>query len=200
VGRDLAGDGTAGATGQGALRRQQQLCGWDIATAQNEAKARHFTGLASEQSLYNLTARTIELEVIPACKHYGLGLFPWSPVGGGLLGGALQQAEDGRRSSEDKGNREAAATVAAYEDLCNELGEKPSDVAMAWLLHNPAVTAPIMGPRTKAQLTEGLRALDLSLSADTLQRLDAIWKSGPEMSSSSKSERSIGMGPPLRSA
>lgn len=151
------------------------FAGWDIATAQSEAKARHFMGLASEQSLYNLTARTIELEVIPACKHYGLGLFPWSPLGGGLLGGVLQKAKDGRRSSKSRETEKLRPQLEAYENLCEELGEKPSDVAMAWLLHNPAVTAPIMGPRTKEQLTEGLRALDIKLSEDTLKRLDEIW-------------------------
>jgi len=151
------------------------FAGWDIATAQSEAKARHFMGLASEQSLYNLTARTIELEVIPACKHYGLGLFPWSPLGGGLLGGVLQKAKEGRRSSKSRETEKLRPQLEAYENLCEELGEKPSDVAMAWLLHNPAVTAPIMGPRTKEQLTEGLHALDVKLSEDTLKRLDEIW-------------------------
>jgi aryl-alcohol dehydrogenase-like predicted oxidoreductase len=71
---------------------------WDIATAQCAAAARHFMGLVSEQSLYNLHARTIELEVIPACRHYGLGLIPWSPLGGGLLSGALRKATAGRRA------------------------------------------------------------------------------------------------------
>ncbi len=151
------------------------FAGWDIATAQGEAKARHFMGLASEQSLYNLTARTIELEVIPACKHYDLGLFPWSPLSGGLLGGALQKAKDGRRSQKSKEIERLRPQLEEYEGLCQELGEKPSDVAMAWLLHNPVVTAPIMGPRTKEQLTEGLRAVDITLSDDTLQRLDKIW-------------------------
>src|SRR5881296_113601 len=72
------------------------FAGWDIATAQCTASARHFMGLVSEQSLYNLNARMIELEVIPACRHYGLGLIPWSPLGGGLLGGALEKANAGR--------------------------------------------------------------------------------------------------------
>ncbi|MGS7946063.1 aldo/keto reductase [Klebsiella pneumoniae] len=67
------------------------FAGWDIATAQSVATARHFLGLVAEQSLYNLTARTIELEVIPACRHFGLGLIPWSPLAGGLLGGVLKK-------------------------------------------------------------------------------------------------------------
>jgi aryl-alcohol dehydrogenase-like predicted oxidoreductase len=151
------------------------FAGWDIATAQGEAKTRHFMGLVSEQSLYNLTARTLELEVIPACKHYGLGLVSWSPLGGGLLGGVLQKAKEGRRSEKTDQIEKLRPQLEAYEALCKQLGERPSDIAMAWLLHNPVVTAPIMGPRTKEQLSEGLRALQVSLSEETLTRLDAIW-------------------------
>lgn len=151
------------------------FAGWDIATAQGEAKARHFMGLASEQSIYNLTARTIELEVIPACRHHGLGLVPWSPLGGGLLGGALQKQKEGRRAEKDKQIEKLRPQLEAYEALCEGLGEQPSDIAMAWLLHQPDVTAPITGPRTKQQLTEGLRALEITLSEEALKRLDEIW-------------------------
>jgi aryl-alcohol dehydrogenase-like predicted oxidoreductase len=153
------------------------FAGWDIATAQCNAGARHFMGLVSEQSLYNLNARTIELEVIPACRHYGLGLIPWSPLGGGLLGGALQKANAGRRSSEQaqKNIEQHRARLEAYEGFCKELGQQPADMALAWLLANPVVTAPIIGPRTIEQLTGSLRALEISLSGDVLARLDAIF-------------------------
>ena len=153
------------------------FAGWDIATAQCNAAARHFMGLVSEQSLYNLNARTIELEVIPACRHYGLGLIPWSPLGGGLLGGALQKADAGRRSSEQaqKNIEQHRAKLEAYEGFCKELGEQPADVALAWLLSNPAVTAPIIGPRTIEQLTGSLRALEIALSDEQKQKLDQIW-------------------------
>ena len=69
------------------------FAGWHIAQAQAAAAARHFMGLVSEQSLYNLNARMIELEVIPACQFYGLGIIPWSPLAGGLLGGVLQKVK-----------------------------------------------------------------------------------------------------------
>jgi aryl-alcohol dehydrogenase-like predicted oxidoreductase len=153
------------------------FAGWDIATAQCAAGARHFMGLVSEQSLYNLNARTIELEVIPACRHYGLGLIPWSPLGGGLLGGALEKANAGRRSSDQaqKNIGQYRARLEAYEGLCRELGEQPADVALAWLLHNPVVTAPIIGPRTLEQLNGSLRALEIKLSDETLAHLDSIW-------------------------
>lgn len=153
------------------------FAGWDIATAQGAARPRHFMGLVSEQSLYNLAARTIELEVIPACRHHGLGLVPWSPLGGGLLGGVLKKASQGRRTSpamQQKIERHRTQ-IQAYEALCDDLGVRPADVALAWLLHNPVVTAPIAGPRTAAQLTLALGAVDLSLSDDTLRCLDEIW-------------------------
>jgi aryl-alcohol dehydrogenase-like predicted oxidoreductase len=153
------------------------FAGWDIATAQSFAKTRNFLGLVSEQSLYNLAARTIELEVIPACRHYGLGLVAWSPLGGGLLGGILQKAKDGRRSKPKVTQQieKYRPQLEAYEGLCQELGQKPADVALAWLLQNPIVTAPITGPRTVEQLTENLGALNVALSEETLRRLDQIW-------------------------
>jgi aryl-alcohol dehydrogenase-like predicted oxidoreductase len=148
---------------------------WNIATAQCAAAARHFMGLVSEQSLYNLSARTVELEVIPSCRHYGLGLIPWSPLGGGLLGGVLTKATEGRRVESRQKIERHRRQLEHYEGLCKELGEAPADVALAWLLHNPAVTAPIIGPRTVEQLTGSLRALEVSLSDETLRRLDEIW-------------------------
>src|SRR5439155_16019144 len=133
--------------------------GWDIPTASQPAKRRNFFGLVSEQSVYHLDNRMVELEVVPACRHYGLGIIPWSPLGGGLLGGALQKRNEGRR-----GNEKFAATVdkkrpqlEKFEALCKELGQPPANVALAWLLHNPVVTAPIIGPRTMEQLTDVLR-------------------------------------------
>jgi aryl-alcohol dehydrogenase-like predicted oxidoreductase len=153
------------------------FAGWDIATAQGVAGARHFMGLVSEQSLYNLNARMIELEVIPACRYHGLGLIPWSPLAGGLLGGALQKAQAGRRSSEQAQQdiERQRAKLEAYEGLCKELGEQPADVALAWLLSNPVVSAPIIGPRTLDQLTGSLRALEIPLANEALARLDQIF-------------------------
>jgi aryl-alcohol dehydrogenase-like predicted oxidoreductase len=153
------------------------FAGLHIAQAQHAAEKRNFLGLVSEQSLYNLNARMIELEVIPACQAYGLGLIPWSPLAGGLLGGALQKQNQGRRASDR--NQEAIdknrSKLEAYEDFCKELGDHPADVALAWLLHNPAVTAPIIGPRTIEQLTGSLRALEIQLGEDEMKKLDEIW-------------------------
>ena len=153
------------------------FAGWQIAQANARAAARHFLGLVSEQSLYNLSARTVELEVLPACRAHGVGVIPWSPLAGGLLGGALQKAKEGRRASErlQKSVERHRAQLETYEPFCRELGESPADVALAWLLANPAVSAPIIGPRTMEQLTGSLRALEITLSAEQLARLDRIW-------------------------
>jgi len=153
------------------------FAGWDIATACQEAGKRGMMGLVSEQSIYHLDNRMVELEVIPACEHYGLGLIPWSPLAGGLLGGALEKMESGRRTGEEFTKRveEKRAQLEQYESLCREIGHPPGEVALAWLLHNPVVTAPIIGPRTIEQLESAVRATEISLDAETLERLDAIF-------------------------
>ena len=153
------------------------FAGWHIAQAQEAAAARRFMGLVCEQSLYNVKDRMIELEVIPACRAYGLGLIPYSPLAGGLLGGALKKIAEGRRADKETQQeiKKHEGKLKAYEALCRKLGEKPAEVALAWLLHNPAVTAPIIGPRTLEQLTGSLRALKLKLPNDVLKPLDEIW-------------------------
>jgi len=153
------------------------FAGWHIAQAQSSATNRHFMGLVSEQSLYNLKDRMIELEVIPACTTYGLGLIPWSPLAGGLLGGALKKVSEGRRVSEQtqKNIEKFHPQLQQYESFCAEIDEQPADVAISWLLNNPAVTAPIIGPRTMDQLVNMLHVFENKLTDDTLARLDIIW-------------------------
>ncbi|HEX6551559.1 MAG TPA: aldo/keto reductase [Ktedonobacteraceae bacterium] len=153
------------------------FAGWHIARANEIARSRNFLGLVSEQSLYNLTDRTVELEVLPACEAYGLGVLLWSPLAGGLLGGALQKAEAGRRTNSrlQAAIEKHRAQLETYEALCTELGEVPANVALAWLLANPVVTAPIIGPRTKEQLDGTLRALEVPMSQETLEKLDEIF-------------------------
>jgi len=150
---------------------------WHIAEAQGVANARGFLGLVSEQSLYNLNARTVELEVLPACRGLGLGVLPWSPLAGGLLAGPIGADEPGRRGNERL--RQSAdkhrTKLEAYSRFCTEIGVDEATVALAWLLHNPAVTSPIIGPRTLAQLTSAVAALEVTLSKESLQRLDEIF-------------------------
>ena len=156
------------------------FAGWHVAQAQCAAAARHFMGLVSEQCLYNLAARTVELEILPACRDYGLGIIPWSPLAGGLLAGTPskgQATKQGRRAeaSRQQEFRARRAQLKDYEGVCRKLGEKPADVALAWLLANPVVTAPIIGPRTMDQLEGSLRALEIELSLELLAQLDEIW-------------------------
>ena len=153
------------------------FAGWHIAQANETARARHFMGLVSEQSLYNLIDRTVELEVIPACQSYGLGFIPWSPLKGGVLGGALKKFNEGRRNAEfqQKNIEKHKDKLERYEAFCAELGRTPAEVGLAWLLANPVVTAPIVGPRTKEQLDSAIAALDLKLSDETMKKLDEIF-------------------------
>jgi len=153
------------------------FAGWHIAQAQCEAKSRHFMGLVSEQSVYNLKDRMIELEVIPACRAFGLGLIPYSPLAGGLLGGALQKVKEGRRASKDAQQeiKQYRNQLVDYETCCQESGEKPADIALAWLLHNPVVTSPIIGPRTLEQLEGSLHTLEIKLSNEMVNNLERIW-------------------------
>jgi aryl-alcohol dehydrogenase-like predicted oxidoreductase len=150
---------------------------WHIVKANETAARRTFLGLGSEQSLYNLNARMVELEVLPACVDYGVGVIPWSPLAGGLLGGALQKVDEGRRGSEriQQQVERHRPKLEQWEKLCADAGEPPADVALAWLLTNPAVTAPILGPRTVDQLDGALGALDVELPQDMLDQLDTIF-------------------------
>jgi aryl-alcohol dehydrogenase-like predicted oxidoreductase len=177
---------TAVAQGKILYAGSSNFAGWHIATAQAEARRRNFTGLVSEQSIYNLLTRDIELEVIPSAVGNGLGIIPWSPLHGGLLGGVVRKERDGKRRLEGRAAETLAThrdAIERYEDLADELGHEPGDVGLAWLLHQPAVTAPIIGPRTMDQLDAAVRALDVTLDAAALARLDEIFpgrKTAPE--------------------
>ncbi|MEU9891510.1 aldo/keto reductase [Sphaerisporangium sp. NPDC051011] len=153
------------------------FAGWHIAKAQEAAARRPFSGLVSEQSHYNLLVREVELEVLPACEDYGLGVIPWSPLAGGLLGGVLRKIDKGRSASERMLTEleKHRDKVERYEAFCDELGEDPANVALAWLLAQKAVTGPIIGPRTIGQLEGSLRALEIELDEKALARLDEIF-------------------------
>ncbi len=162
------------------------FAGWHIAQAQAAAEKRNYTGLVSEQSIYNLLTRDIELEVIPAAQANGIGIIPWSPLQGGLLGGVVRKEREGVRRLEGRAKESLEkhrGAIEAYEDLAAELGHEPGDVGLAWLLHQPAVTAPIIGPRTREQLDAAVRALDVTLDDAALGRLNEIFpgrKTAPE--------------------
>src|SRR3972149_5563965 len=153
------------------------FAGWDIATANEEARRRKLLGLISEQSKYNLFNRNIEREMIPACNYYGVGIIPWSPLEGGLLGGVIKKLNKGRRNKDEiinklKNNREQ---IEKWEKFCEDIGEDPASTALAWLLNQPVITSPIIGPRTLQQLETSQRALEINLTKESLSKLDAIF-------------------------
>lgn len=158
--------------------------GWHIAQANETAARRGTYGLVSEQCLYNLAERRAEMDVIPAAQNYGLGVIPWSPLHGGLLGGAIRKAADGSggtgrtgkgRSADALGRTEVREQIQRYEDLLSEHGLDPGETALAWLLTRPGVTGPIVGPRTPEQLDSALRAVELNLDDGLLASLDEIF-------------------------
>ena len=150
--------------------------GWAIARANEKAMAKQRLGLISEQSLYNLIERRAELEVLPACREYGLGLIPWSPLAGGLLAGT-NNASIGRRQSADtqKAIAQRSDQLGQFEKLCSGLEQSPGAVALAWLLHQPGVSATIVGPGEVQQLISVLHVPDIKLDDPTLKRIDEIF-------------------------
>lgn len=150
---------------------------WNIAEATFAAKNKHLLGLVSEQSIYSLRNRNIELEVLPACEHFGLGVIPWSPLGGGMLCGILDKPAEGRRTRAAllKSAEKLRPQLEQYENFCKEINQNPADIALAWVLHNPVVTSPIIGPRTHEQLEHNIKASEIILENDILNMLDEIW-------------------------
>jgi NDP-hexose C3-ketoreductase / dTDP-4-oxo-2-deoxy-alpha-D-pentos-2-ene 2,3-reductase len=154
------------------------FAGWHIAGAQEAAARRNVLGLVSEQSHYNLLTRQVELEVLPAAEAYGLGVIPWSPLASGLLGGMVRKEREGSRRYGEHLKltlERRRPELEAYEDLCADVGEDPGTVGLAWLLTRPAVTAPIVGPRTPEHLASALRATEVTLDDAVLGRLDEIF-------------------------
>jgi aryl-alcohol dehydrogenase-like predicted oxidoreductase len=146
------------------------FAGWHIAQAQEIARARHFLGLVSEQSVYNLMKRTVELEVLPACRAYGMAFLPYSPLAGGALGGKPTENERGRRAF-----LQQSRSLDQFEQLCREIGHPPSAVALAWVASQPGVTAPIVGPRTMAQFDQCVAALEVELGEEVRAKLDEMF-------------------------
>lgn len=150
---------------------------WHVVKANAAARERGLLGIVSEQSIYHLLNRTVELEVLPMCESEGVAVLPWSPVAGGLLGGVLRKQEEGRSATDfiRKRTEKFRKELEAWEKLCDEVGAHPAEVALAWLLGNPAVTAPIVGPRTLEHLESALRAEALELDEKVVARLDELF-------------------------
>lgn len=148
------------------------FAGWHIAQASEAARARHGLGLVSEQSLYNLATRDIELEVIPAAQHYGLGVIAWSPLASGTLAGS---SRDGVRRKERRSGTEGDDRFERWESFCDERDLEPGEAALAWVLHRPGMLGPIIGPRTLDQLESAIAAVEIDLSKDDLAAIDEIF-------------------------
>ncbi|MFI9028157.1 aldo/keto reductase [Streptomyces sp. NPDC053560] len=160
------------------------FAGWHVSMAQEAAARRHFLGLVSEQCAYSLVSRLVELELIPAAEAYGMAVLPWSPLHGGLLAGVLEKLRDGTAVKSAQGRavpalKEHFDRIEEYEQLCRDLGEPPARVGLAWVLSRPGVTAPVIGPRSDAQLDDAVAALSLRLPDEVLSRLDALFPGPP---------------------
>jgi len=152
------------------------FAGWQLVKAQAAAKERKFMGIVVEQHKYSLLNRIPELEVLPAARDLGIGVVAWSPLDGGMLGGrALKTGGEGRTDRQKERIEQHRSQLERFSALCAELGEKEANVSLAWVLANPDVTAPIIGPRTVDQLKDSLRAVEISLDASVMAELDAIF-------------------------
>ena len=150
------------------------FAGWHIARANENARKRNFMGLVSEQSLYNLTQRSVELEVLPSCKEYGLGFIPWSPLAGGALAGKPPDDTKSRRKSYGEIYNKFGDQLDEYFSICQEYSIQPSQLSLSWLLHNPVVTAPIIGPRTVSQLEESLIVIEYEIEEDLMKKFGQV--------------------------
>ncbi len=152
------------------------LAGWHLATFNQEASKHDLPGFVSEECAYSLLRRSFELEVLPACRAFGMAVITSSPLADGLLDGVLN-ASPGRPVDPDMRRAVAALRpqLQAWEALCHDVGHAPAAVALAWLLHNPRVTASLIGPRTLAELDTAVRAFDVDWSAELAECLDRIF-------------------------
>ena len=168
--------------------------GWHIAKASEIAKAQGYTRPVTLQPQYSLLVREIELEIVAACQDAGMGLMPWSPLGGGWLSGkykrdqmpkgATRLGENPKRGMEAYEARNAQertwAIIGAVEDLAHARGVSMAQVALAWVAAQPAVTSVILGARTPAQLADNLGAAALVLTPSEIAALSEV--SAPRVS------------------
>ena len=159
---------------------------WQASRMQAIAELRGWSQFCALQISYSLTERTVEREMIPMAAEMGMGVCPWSPLGGGVLAGKYSKADLVPPDMKNLGSRKAINAISGrlsahnlaiaevVREVAEELGKTSAQVAIAWTLVNPAVTAPVLGARTVAQLADNLGALDIELGADHLARLNAV--------------------------
>ncbi len=167
--------------------------GSGIVEAQWTAERRHRERFVCEQPPYSILVRGVEADVLPTCKRYAMGVIPWSPLAGGWLSGKWRlgasdlTSQRAQRSPErydlEKAENQAKLEAAdALGKVADEAGISLVHLAIAWVLNNPAVTSAIIGPRTMEQLMTQLGAVDVSLAADVLDRIDEIVPPGTNFS------------------
>ncbi|MET8472287.1 aldo/keto reductase [Streptomyces sp. NPDC006422] len=155
---------------------------WRVARMQTVAELRGWSPLVALQIEYSLVQRDGERDLIPMARELGLGVVPYSPLGGGVLTGKYVRddlaptAADGSRKSFNLAvgalDERRLAVADAVREVAADLGRTPAQIALAWTLHAPGVTAPVIGARTPEQLEDNLGGLDVDLGADHLARLD----------------------------
>jgi aryl-alcohol dehydrogenase-like predicted oxidoreductase len=159
---------------------------WQASRMQAIAEVRGWSQFCALQISYSLIERTVERELIPMAAEMGMGVCPWSPLGGGVLAGKYSKADLGPPNMKTLVSRkqinavtgrlseQSLAVAAVVGEIATEIGKTSAQVAVAWTLRNPAVTAPVLGVRTLAQLQDNLGALEIELSQEQLTRLDAV--------------------------
>jgi aryl-alcohol dehydrogenase-like predicted oxidoreductase len=163
-----------------------------IVEAQWVAERRGRERFVCEQPPYSLLVRGVEADVLPVCKRYGMGVIPWSPLAGGWLSGRWRKGQEAPTSSRQQrlpqrfdlsipGNQRKLDAADALAQLADEAGMTLIEMALAFVINHPAVTAAIIGPRTMEQLESQLPAADVTLSADVLDRIDGIVPPGTNL-------------------
>lgn len=149
---------------------------WQFAKLQHTATINHWTRFVSMQNHYNLLAREEEREMLPLCADTGVGVIPWSPLARGRLTRPWNTTTT-RGTTDDFGNTlyndGDAAIVEAVHAVATERGVTPAQIALAWVLRNPVVTAPIVGATKLHHLTDAIAALDITLTDDEVAALEA---------------------------
>jgi aryl-alcohol dehydrogenase-like predicted oxidoreductase len=164
----------------------------DIVEAQWVAEKRGRDRFICEQPPYSILVRAVEAEVLPTCQKFGMAVIPWSPLAGGWLTGRIRKGQEpqtnrakrvpARYDLSEPGNQRKLDAVEDLAKLAEEAGLSMIDMSLAFVLAHPAVTAPIIGPRTMEQLESQLGAADVRLSADVLDRIDEIVPPGTTLS------------------
>jgi aryl-alcohol dehydrogenase-like predicted oxidoreductase len=157
---------------------------WEIMEALMVSEMKGYARYVAESSPYNLLDRRVENERVPLCQKYGLGMFPWSPIAMGMLAGRypadLSFPEGSRAAANPQGiyaqriNRRGLKVAAAVPEIAERMGLTPSQASLLWVKDQPGVTAPIIGPRTPAQLAEMLEVASMQAGDDLCAAFDSL--------------------------